>query len=99
MKNHIQIGTFTANGQPAEFNIAKLILTRLLICANSGGELAIFEYALTRGEVVNDDALEQATGYKQTSRKEYIRLLRARHVLIEAGRGRYRLSEVFNATV
>lgn len=66
----------------------------------SGGEKKIFEFAIAHPEgFENGGELEAATGYKQTSRKEYIRLLRARHVLIEARRGRYVLSETFAATV
>jgi hypothetical protein len=66
----------------------------------SGGELRIFEYALKmNGEFSNDEQLEAATSLKQTSRKEYIRQLRARHVLIEAGRGRYKLAAAFSSPV
>lgn len=65
----------------------------------SGGEKKIFEYVIGHGDVANDEALEQATGYKATSRKEYIRMLRARHILIEAGNGRYKLAENFTATI
>lgn len=37
MKKYIQIGTIKPGNSPAQFDIAKLIKTRLLICANSGG--------------------------------------------------------------
>ena len=37
MKTKIQIGTIQPSGTPAAFDVATLIKTRLLICANSGG--------------------------------------------------------------
>lgn len=37
MKNTIQIGHVNPGNLPAKFDVAKLIKTRLLICANSGG--------------------------------------------------------------
>lgn len=60
----------------------------------AGGEKTLFAAILERHpQSITGDELQQLTGYKKTSTGEFLRLLKARRIVVEAGRGAVKASE------
>jgi len=72
----------TNDRQPIALDLPRLVDTRMLVQANSGGEKEILKAVLDAyPHWIDRDRVSEITGYKRSSRDTYIQRLGARHLL------------------